>query len=57
MNRAKDKYDAARAIKEAVEEMNPLAGQASVYSDLMTATLGEVNWEEIAEGFLEVQDE
>jgi len=35
-------------IKEAFEEERPLADQANIYSDLLTAALGEVDWREIA---------
>ncbi len=42
----------ADALKEFVEDGNPLASQSSMYSDLLTAALSEVNWHEIAEAFL-----
>jgi hypothetical protein len=36
-----------------VEDGNPLAGEASVYSDLLNASISEVNWKEIANGYIE----
>ncbi|KKK52158.1 hypothetical protein LCGC14_3107720, partial [marine sediment metagenome] len=38
----------ADQIEEYIEENNPLAGEASMYSDILTANLHEVNWGEIA---------
>jgi hypothetical protein len=52
-------HSAAVAVAERLkddltdEESCPLLGQASVYSDLLTAALGEVNWYEIAEHMVE----
>ncbi len=43
----------ARNLKDQVEEANPLADQASTYSDLLDAALSEVNWDEIARNWLE----
>jgi hypothetical protein len=43
----------ADRIQEEFEEASPLKEQASVYSDLLTAALGEVDWQEIAEHLLE----
>lgn len=43
----------ADALREFLEELNPLADQASVFSDLVSAALSEVNWHEIADAFLE----
>jgi len=43
----------ADEIKEAVEGGNPLADSASLYSDLMGKALGNVDWYEVAESFLE----
>lgn len=49
--------DAKRALSESlkdwVEEMNPLANDNSLFSDLLSAALSEVDWWEIAENFLE----
>lgn len=35
------------------EDANPLDGKPSVYSDLLTAALSEVDWREIAEHYIE----
>lgn len=40
-----------------IEDGNPLAKEASVYSDLLNASISEVNWKEIANGlFGEIDD-
>ena len=39
-------------VKEFVEECNPLADQASLFTDLLGAALSEVDWHEIAEAIL-----
>lgn len=46
------KYNLADELKEDFEENNPVADQASVWSDLMRAALSEVNWQEIAEHYI-----
>ena len=43
----------ADRLKEYVQEMNPLTGKASMFTDLLTAAISEVDWHEIAEAFLE----
>ena len=43
----------ADRIQEVFESDSPLTDQASVYSDLLTAALGSVDWYEIAEHLLE----
>lgn len=48
---AKNTNRAAEAIKEFVEELNPLADQATVFADLMNAALSAVDWSEIVEDF------
>lgn len=48
--------DLADKLKEEFEENNPLASEASVWSDLLGAALCEVNWREIAENLLEEVD-
>ena len=52
--------DAKRALadrlKDWIEEMNPIADQNSLFTDLLGAALGEVDWYEIAENFLEDVD-
>ena len=42
----------AEQIKDEFEDASPLADQANVYSDLLTAALGEVDWHEIADHLL-----
>jgi hypothetical protein len=39
-----------------IEEQNPLADQATMWSDLLSAALSEVNWMEIAGSVLEDVD-
>jgi hypothetical protein len=43
----------ADALKEAMDDGCNLIGQCSVYSDLMSAALSEVNWYDLAENLLE----
>ena len=43
----------ADALKELLDELNPITAQASVFSDLITAALSDVDWHEIADAFLE----
>ena len=50
---AGDEYAAAGVIKEWVEEMNPLADDATMFSDMLNAALREVNWNDIARHALE----
>ena|ERR1017187_4116827 len=47
----------AKQLQEWVEEMNPLASEASMFSDLLSAALGDVDWYEIAGNFLEDVEE
>jgi hypothetical protein len=44
--------DLSDALKSWIEEMNPIGDQASMFTDLLNAALGEVDWHEIAENFL-----
>ena len=46
-------YQLANSLKEMIEDGNPLASDASVYADLINASMSEVNWKEIANSFLE----
>ena len=46
-------YQAGDAIREYVEELNPLADQATLYTDLLNGALQAVNWREVAEAFKE----
>ena len=40
-------------LKDYVEEINPLNENASMFSDLMSHALANVNWYEIAKGIME----
>jgi len=44
-------YDLSHALKDWVEELNPLADNADLFSDLLNAALSEVDWYEIAEHY------
>jgi hypothetical protein len=46
----------AKKLKESIEEGNPLADQNSLYSDILSANLSEVNWHEIAAHWIEEAD-
>ena len=41
-------------LKEYFDAENPLSQEANVYSDLLNASLSEVNWDEIARHFIEL---
>ena len=43
----------AEAIKEYIEESNPLIDNASLYGDLLNGAVGEINFEETAQYFFE----
>jgi hypothetical protein len=45
-------YEAADILKEWFEDMNPLNDQSSVWNDLLSAALSEVDWYEIAENYI-----
>jgi hypothetical protein len=47
----------ADKLGEYLEEMNPLQDQPSLFSDLITSALQDVNYDEIAVAFLESIDE
>lgn len=47
------RFQLADALKELLNELNPVADQAAVFSDLMNSALSEVDWNEIADAFLE----
>jgi hypothetical protein len=40
-------YEKAMALKELIEDMNPLNEGSGLFVDLMTAALGNVNWKEV----------
>ena len=46
----------AEQIKELVEEENPLGNDASMYSDMLSAAISEVDWSEIAKSRIEEGD-
>lgn len=51
-------YDLSHALKEWIEEMNPLNEGADLFTDLLNAALSEVDWYEIAESFFnDIKDE
>ena len=43
----------ADRLRESLAGLNPLTDQPSLFSDLLTAALRDVNYEEVADGFLE----
>lgn len=45
--------DLAKQLEKMIKEQDPLAGQASMFSDLLTAALGEIDWYEISEHYME----
>lgn len=47
---------AADALKDWIEDLNPLAGQANVFSDLISHALRGVDWREIAEHYHQDND-
>ena len=42
----------ASSLKDWIEEQNPLAGNANVFTDLLNSALSDIDWQEIAENFL-----
>jgi hypothetical protein len=50
-------YQLSNELKEMIEDGNPLASEASVYSDLLNASISEVNWQEIANSLLQEIDD
>jgi len=56
--RHKEDYELADALKEYIEDMNPLNDTATVWTDLLNAALSEVDWYEIAKNYLdEIKEE
>lgn len=51
---AQDRYGASEAIREFVEEMNPLLDEASMFTDLLNGALGEVQWQDIVDHLQEI---
>jgi hypothetical protein len=44
-------YDLSHAIKDLIEEMNPLNDTADLFTDILNAALSEVDWDDLAESF------
>jgi hypothetical protein len=42
-----DDYEVVEALKDWIEDMNPLVDTATVFTDLLNAALSEVDWYEI----------
>ncbi len=49
-------YALTESLKDMVEESNPLADSADLYSDLLNAALSEVDWRSIAEHYMDDVD-
>lgn len=41
-----------KQIEDVIDEMNPLISEASLFSDMLSAAFREVDYREIAEGFI-----
>ena len=50
-NECEDVYSLSQMIKDEIEEGDPTNDQASLYSDLMSAAISEINFNEIAHHF------
>ena len=50
---ARSDYDAANQLKDIIEDMNPLANQASMFTDILNSALSDVNYLEIIESHKE----
>ena len=50
---ARSDYDAANQLKDIIEDMNPLANQASMFADILNSALSDVNYLEIIESHKE----
>jgi hypothetical protein len=44
---ARSDYDAADQLRDLIEEMNPLADQASMFTDILSSALSNVSYIEI----------
>jgi hypothetical protein len=42
----------ASVLKDWIEQQNPLAANADLFTDLLNSALSEIDWHEIAENFL-----
>lgn len=50
---ARSDYDAADQLKDIIEDMNPLANQASMFTDILNSALSDINYLEIIESHKE----
>jgi hypothetical protein len=50
-------HEVGDAVREIIEEENPLASAASMFSDLLGHALGRVDWNKIGEHYLETASE
>ena len=50
---ARSDYDAANQLKDIIEDMNPLANQASMFTDILNSALSDVNYLKIIESHKE----
>jgi len=48
-----DVYDKSEALKDFVNELNPLVDGASMFTDLLNGALSMVNWREIIENHVD----
>ena len=48
------RYELGKIIESDLNECNPLGDQASVFSDLLGASLRSVNWSDVAESFVDL---
>lgn len=46
------RFTLADRLKELIEDGNPLTEDASLYSDLLEASISDVNWHELSDAFL-----
>ena len=46
------RYDLSHALKDWIEEDNPLMDNADLFTDLLQSALDEVDWYEIADNYL-----
>jgi hypothetical protein len=49
-------WEKADELYKLMEERNPLADEANIYSDLLSYALSRVNWEEIIENSMDLLD-
>jgi hypothetical protein len=47
------RFNLADHLKREFEDDNPLADEANLWADLMSAALSEVNWHEVADHYLD----